>query len=107
MNLLRRFDFMRAAARGTKFPWEISVRGGAVFLVQVDLLRFAAFFRRKNLARRGWRYGKVFSLLPLIFAQFFVYGLFGGAVLIIIRRGSVLGLPCFLDFPWEVDSHVR
>ena len=43
MNLLRRFYLMRAAARGTKFPWEISVRGGAVFLVQVDLLRFAAF----------------------------------------------------------------
>ena len=37
VNLLRKFDFMRAAARGTKFPREISVRGAAVFLVQVDL----------------------------------------------------------------------
>ena len=43
MNLLRRFYFMRAAARGTKFPWEISVRGVTVFLVQVGLPLRAAF----------------------------------------------------------------
>ena len=42
--------------------------------------------------------GGMIPFSPKIRVKIVWQGLFGGAVLIIIRRGSVLGLPCILDF---------
>ena len=70
---------MRAAARGTKFPWKISVRGGAVFL---GAGRFAAF--RRVFLWKTWP-GGIGGTVKFFFASAYFCAIFR---LWVVRRGD-------------------